>query len=261
MRIIICLFLIASCGEPVIGKVDKQIIDLGSLEYKPEARIDSRIDSRVDLKIDSFKTVKLLNTITVCQTCTKELLEAKTIGINKAMVVLYELLSYDVPVSIVFHLDGDDTYGKYETGMTGYAFTNKYGSDICLYDVEKENRSTEFNPINAVTIQDQLLVIHETMHVWFYERVNNYNIEEPFCKLTSFLLSETLDCSWFGPNFSYPDKLMYDLCGLGMDIEKLKQILRLIGNSKKISSADFSKICSSVLGKDTTSCFKNAGLF
>lgn len=217
----------------------------------------------------------LADSLVVCPDCPADLLQAKTEGILKAMGDLVSYAGDDVyweRAPVTFHLQGDEFCGQYAEGMTGFWKTDADGrAHACLFDLEKSNRSLPFTPENAAKPEDQLLPVHEAMHIWFADRLGNYRIEEPFCKLTSFVVSGGLGdgyadpCGWFTASSNYPDRLMYDLCALGMDAEKNGRILADAAGAARskrrtLTPAEFEDIVSGVLQKDATAAFQAAGL-
>ncbi len=216
----------------------------------------------------------LPNAEVVCSTCSADLLAAKTAGIRQAMTGLVAFAGADAlpgRAPITFHLDGDPWCGQYQTGTTGFFFNDSAGhGHICLFDVEKQNRALAFTPENAVKPEDQLLPVHEALHAWSSGRIDNYGIEEPFCKITSFVISGAMNaydpdpCAWFRGS-DYPDRLMTDLCALGMTGERASETLKLTAASSAVSgrdvtSAEFAGIVSGVLGRDATPAFQAAGI-
>ena len=137
-------------------------------------------------------------------------------------------------------------------------------------EVEKENRARPFTVENARTIQDQLLPVHEAMHGWFVGRQQNYRIQEPFCKLTSFIISEAPGgpdyCSFFRftPN-DHPDVLMKYLCAIGMNAERAAHVLKQVAQSaatkgEALTDAEFADAVSTVFGLDAVPSFRLAGI-
>jgi hypothetical protein len=64
---------------------------------------------------------------------------------------------------------------------------------------------------------------------------------------------------------SYPDRLMYDLCGLGMDAAKQSLILDRTADEARragrtLTPQEFAAIVSDVLQKDATAAFQAADL-
>lgn len=215
--------------------------------------------------------------VVVCSSCNPDLLAAKTSGIKEAMRRLSQLLggaSHSLPPNILpitFHLDGDSFCGPYRSGLTGNFSRDASGlGHVCLWDVEKERRFRPFTIENAQKIEDQLLPIHEAMHGWFVGRQNNYRIQEPFCKLISFIISEFPD----GPEYcwrfsktpdSHPDVLMKYLCEIGMTSQLAVEILKKLSQSATIkgtalSDLEFSGIVTSILEKDSVPAFQSAGI-
>jgi len=211
----------------------------------------------------------------VCPDCEPTLLQAKTAGILAALTDLVEFAGDDVHwdyAPVTFHLQGDETCGPYAAGRTGFWRKDEDGrAHVCLFDLEKTNRSLPFTAENAGQPADQLLPVHEALHVWFANRLPNYAVEEPFCKLTSFIISGALaqtdpdPCAWFNDQMPYPDRLMYDLCGLGLDEAGLSGILRRTATDSRqlgrtLSLPEFVGIVSDTLGTDAAPAFQAAGL-
>lgn len=215
--------------------------------------------------------------VAVCSTCSPELLAAKTNGIREAMRRVVNLVGNgSLPINpqvpaITFHLDGDGYCGPYQSGLTGNFSRDASGmAHVCLWDVEKENRSQPFTVENAGRIDDQLLPVHEAMHGWFIGRQENYLIQEPFCKLISFIVSELPGgpeyCPWFSQTpDGHPDALMKYLCQLGLTSQSGAQILRELAQASTVKNAalsdqEFADLVSSVLGKDSVPAFRSAGI-
>lgn len=237
--------------------------------------------SRVSVTINDQGLVSIHNTfgltdsLVVCSTCAPDLLKAKTSGIQEAMRRLVNYCGADAlpeVCPITFHLDDDSYCGPYQSGTTtGYFSRDPSGlGHICLYDVEKDNRSLPFTVENAQTIQDQLLPVHEVMHAWFVGRQDNYRIQEPFCKLTSFIISEMSGgpeyCHWFSSTpDDHPDVLMKYLCEMGMTSQLAAQTLKLLAQSaadkgRALSEVEFASIVTTVLGQDAVPAFRSAGI-
>ena len=215
--------------------------------------------------------------IAVCSTCSPELLAAKTAGIREAMRRVVNLVGNGkLPINplvtaITFHLDGDDRCGPYHSGLTGTFGLDANGmGHVCLWDVEKENRWQPFTVENAGKINDQLLPVHEAMHGWFVSRQENYLIQEPFCKLISFIVSELPGgpeyCPWFSQTpDGHPDALMKYLCQLGLTSQSGAQILQELAQAAKtknaaLSDQEFADLVSAVLGVDAVPAFRAAGI-
>lgn len=216
----------------------------------------------------------LADSVVVCSACAPELVAAKTRGILEAMRRVIEFCG-DAPSSIcpvTFHLDDDGFCGPYQSGVTtGYFSVDSAGlGHICLFDVEKENRSLPFTVENAEKIEDQLLAVHECMHGWFVGRQANYRVQEPFCKLVSFIVSEMPGgpeyCSWFSTTpDGHPDLLMKHLCQIGMNTARAGQTLRQLARSadekgSALTDAEFAGVVSTVLERDAVPAFQAAGL-
>ena len=211
----------------------------------------------------------------VCPDCGPDLLQAKTAGILAALSDLKEFAGDDVSwkfAPATFHLQGDDDCGGYTAGQTGFWTADADGrAQICLFDLEKTGRALPFTAENAVLPADQLLPVHEALHVWFADRLPHYAVEEPFCKLTSFIVSGAIaqtypdPCSWFSDQTPYPDRLMHDLCGLGLDQAALSGILKRSASEASrlgriLSIPEFAVIVSDELGSDAGPAFRAAGL-
>lgn len=217
----------------------------------------------------------LSDSLAVCPDCPGGLLQAKLQGILLALEDLTVLAGDDIDfrlAPVTFHLQGDQLCGQYSGGMTGFWTKDSGGlAHVCLFDLEKTNRSLPFTPENAIRLEDQLLPVHEAMHVWFATRISNYGVEEPFCKLASFYVSGALaqtdpdPCTWFNASMPYPDRLMYDLCALGMDKAKLGLILDRTASDSLYNGGvrtvpQFTAIVTEVLGQDAAPAFRAAGL-
>jgi hypothetical protein len=223
-------------------------------------------------KVDAKKEIEV-----VCSSCVPDLIAAKTLGIQDAMRRLFNLIGDDeLPLNlqvwpITFHLDGDGICGQYQSGMTGFFKLDTDGlGHVCLFDMEKENRSLPFTVENAEKIEDQLLPVHEAMHGWFVGRQETYRIQEPFCKLISFIISQFPGgpeyCNWFSsiPD-NHPDILMKYLCEIGMTSQLAVQILRQVAKSagdsgRALSDVEFADVVTSVLGTDAVPAFRSAGI-
>ncbi|MCY2987311.1 MAG: Ig-like domain-containing protein, partial [Planctomycetota bacterium] len=199
----------------------------GSLSYTPIANANGTAVITVTVTDNGGTTTGGVNTLSrsftitinpklpglndsqvVCPDCSPELLQAKRQGLLLAAEDLVSFAGYDVDsvlAPVTFHLQGDQFCGPFVEGTTGFWTTDGNGKgQICLFDLEKINRSLPFTPENAAKLEDQLLPVHEAMHGWFATRIANYGIEEPFCKLTSFYISDALGVTpdliaWFGP--------------------------------------------------------------
>ncbi len=215
----------------------------------------------------------LQDSLVACSGCSNELLTAKTTGILNAMDALKAFTGTDMQLSpkpVTFHLSGDQVCGSYAQGLTGDYTDNGNQPQICLFDAEKKNRALAFTPENAVLPADQLLPAHEALHVWFHGRISDYNIQEPFCKITSFIIAGTSGivknetCGFFHDSPG-PDRLMYDLCKLGMDTEKVSLTLKQTAAAadsagRPLTSSEFAGLVTSVLGQDATPAFRRAAL-
>jgi len=236
---------------------------------------------RVSVTIDDQGPVSIRNTfgladsLVVCAGCASDLLAAKTQGIQDAMRRLVAFCGVDAPPEIcpiTFHLSADGACGAYQPGVT----TGAFGLDpaglgtICLYDVEKQHRALPFTVANASTRQDQLLPVHEAMHGWFVGRQSNYRVQEPFCKLASFFISEVAPfpdlCSFFATTpDTHPDALMKYLCRMGMTATLASQVLALLARKaeelgRALSDDEFAAVVSAVFGQDAVPAFRSAGI-
>lgn len=225
----------------------------------------------------------LAESFVVCGPCSTELLDAKTRGIRAAMADLVDFVGADILPEhspATFSLSSDEWCGEYKPGWTGFIISDGCRhARLCLFDADKHERICPFTPENADRPRDQMLAIHEAMHAWFAGRVEDYYIQEPFCHFVSFEISGALmngtnpdPCSWFVSDTPYPDRLMFDLCGLGMDAPAIGEILRrtaiaaatnrtergTIGQT--ISSEKFANIVSEVLERDAIPAFRAAGI-
>ena len=224
--------------------------------------------------IDISKTYGLTDSLVTCSTCSPELLAAKRRGIREAMRRLVNYCGADAPAAIcpiTFHLDGDSYCGPYQSGMTGRFSLDLLGhGHVCLYDVEKENRALPFTIENAEEIQDQLLPIHEAMHGLFVGRQDNYRIQEPFCKLVSFIISQAPGgpdyCGWFSSTPDHhPDVLMKYLCNIGMNTEGAALVLERMAQSaaskgEALTDAEFANVVTDVIGQNAVPAFQLAGI-
>jgi hypothetical protein len=173
---------------------------------------------------------------------------------------------------VVFSLCEDTVCGKYSPGMTGFVKKNEATKKIhvCLFDVENKDRSLPFTVENAIKAEDQLLPVHEVMHVWFGEKVDDYAIQEPFCKSVSFVVSRIENgvgvcASFFNRRSAYPDLLMYDLCRAGMNQVRFSTILKnvTVAAAKKgtfLTNDEFAAVVSDQLGSNSVTAFRTAGL-
>ena len=207
---------------------------------------------------------------------------AKHKGMTAAVNKLKKLLSVDFtdgvkPIRV--HLNGDTTCGQATNESTG-CYLISSGSDygtahICTFDYEKKNRILPFNEENALRIQDQLLFVHEAVHVMFYKRTTvSYNIQEQFAKAISFHISG----NWGGNGTTDGDfkpvstacdqsifsfaKAPFLLCKYyGFDFNDYGSIFLLIDKefektTKAISDSKFKNYISDVVGKDTSDAWK-----
>jgi hypothetical protein len=173
--------------------------------------------------------------------------------------------------SITFHLAGDTFCGPYTPGATGHFAVDSSGlGHVCLFDVEKENRALPFTVENARTPQGQLLPVHEAMHAWFQGRQLNYRVQEPFCKMVSFIVSMAPGgpdyCPWFaGTPDDHPDALMKYLCRLALTTQLLTSILTgaaggAAQKGEALSDSEFAAVVSGALGLDARPAFEAAGI-
>jgi len=215
----------------------------------------------------------LLDSLVVCSACSPELLAAKTRGILDAMARLIAFCGADaLPryCPVTFHLDAGGPCEPYAQGMTGRADVDSSGHGyVCLWDVEKVNRFPPFSLENAEGIQDQLLPVHEAMHIWFTGRQENYFVQEPFCKLVSFVVSEYSGGPDYSTYFANPDEssyLMKYLYEIGMNRQSGAETLKRLAQSaeklgRALTDAEFSQVVSDVLGQDTAQAFHKAGIY
>ncbi len=227
-----------------------------------------------DGHVDVVKAHGLLDSLVVCSTCSPALVAAKTSGIHEAMRRLIAYCGADASVQIcpiTFHLDGDSACGAYESGDTGGFSLDAQGrGQVCLFDVEKENRALPFTGANAPLIEDQLLPVHEAMHAWFVGRQPTYRIQEPFCKLVSFVISEVPggpEYCWFFTSTpdDHPDVLMKYLCEMGMTTDLAAQVLAQTAQAAAskgaaLTDAEFADVVSAVMGQDAVPAFQSAGI-
>ena len=224
--------------------------------------------------VDIVKAHGLVDSLVVCSTCDAALVAAKASGVREAMRQLIDFCGADASADIcpiTFHLDGDGACGPYEPGDTGGFSLDLQGrGQICLFDVEKENRSLPFTVANAQLIEDQLLPVHEAMHAWFVGRQQTYRIQEPFCKLVSFVISKMPGgpdyCGWFSSTADdHPDVLMKYLCEIGMTTALAAQVLSQTAESAAVKGSaltdvEFAEVVTSVLGQDAVPAFQSAGI-
>ena len=224
--------------------------------------------------VDVLKAHGLVDSLVVCSTCSPALVAAKTSGIHEAMRRLIAYCGADASAAIcpvTFHLDGDGACGAYESGDTGgFSLDSQGRGQICLFDVEKENRALPFTVANASLIEDQLLPVHEAMHGWFVGRQQTYRIQEPFCKLVSFVISELPGGPEYGWFFSstpddHPDVLMKYLCQLGMTTALAAQVLTETARAAStkggpLTDAEFADVVTMVMGQDAVPAFQSAGI-
>jgi hypothetical protein len=239
-----------------------------------------RNESRLGLLITLDGSVTItkmqgaVDSLVVCASCNNHLLQAKTLGIQEAMRRTVAFCGADIlPMycPVTFHLDANGYCAPYTSGATGYASVDGSGlGHLCLYDVEKENRSLPFTPENAEKIEDQLLAVHEMMHIWFRGRQNNYLIQEPFCKMVSFIISEAS----FGPDYcnyfnntpdDHPNVLMKYLCQMGLNDQKtgelLQQLAMVAGSlGRALSDEEFADLVTDVLGQNAIPAFESSGI-
>ena len=240
--------------------------------------VDGPVPGQNGMEFDSACTPipshGLEESIVVCPSCSPDLLAAKTNGILEAMGLLVQFCGADAlpeVCPVTFHLSGDTLCGSYVPGFTGLFFLDASGlGTVCLWDVEKLNRSFPFDVEHAGLIQDQLLPVHEVMHAWFVGRQATYRIEEPFSKYASFVISEQPGgpnyCSFFAltPD-DQPDALMKYLCALGMNTDLVSTTLHQTAAAAEskgasLSDTEFAAIVSNVLGQDATPAFQAAGI-
>jgi len=224
--------------------------------------------------VDVLRAHGLVDSIVVCSTCNSALVAAKTNGIHEAMRRLIAYCGADAPAAIcpiTFHLDGDGACGPYESGDTGGFSLDAQGrGQICLFDVEKENRALPFTVANAHLIEDQLLAVHEAMHGWFVGRQQTYRIQEPFCKLVSFVIAEMPGgpeyCWWFSATpDDHPDVLMKYLCQIGMTTALAARVLAETARAAAakggaLTELEFADVVTMVIGQDAVPAFQSAGI-
>lgn len=224
--------------------------------------------------VDILKSHGLVNSLVVCSTCSPDLVAAKTNGILEAMRRLVAYCGADAPPEIcpiTFHLEGDGYCGPYVSGVTGgFSLDQEGRGQVCLFDVEKENRALPFTPANALLIEDQLLPVHEAMHAWFVGRQQTYRIQEPFCKLVSFIISEMPGgpdyCAWFSSTpDDHPDVLMKYLCQIGLTTGLAAQVLAHTAQAaavkgEPLTDAEFADVVTAVMGQDAEPAFVSAGI-
>lgn len=244
------------------------LIDLLRSSSSPAVVID-------DLGTARVVTVHgLADSVVVCTPCAPDLLKAKTTGIREAMRGLVDVCGADAlpeVCPVTFHLAGDTVCGSYQSGTTGHFTRDASGlGHVCLFDVEKENRALPFTVENAVTPQDQLLPVHEAMHAWFQGRQHTYRVQEPFCKLVSFIVSLAPGgpdySSWFaGTPDDHPDALMKHLCQLVSTTQQLIPVLARTARAAEatgeaLSDTEFADVVTETLGQDARPAFRAAGI-
>jgi hypothetical protein len=95
-------------------------------------------------------------------------------------------------------------------------------------------------------------------------------VQEPFCKLASFFISEVPPfpdlCSFFATTpDTHPDALMKYLCRMGMTATLASQVLVLLARKaeelgRALSDDEFAAVVSAVFGQDAVPAFRSAGI-
>lgn len=108
------------------------------------------------------------------------------------------------------------------------------------------------------------------MHGRFVGRQENLRIQEPFCALVSFVISESPD----GPEYcwsfrstpnGHPHVLMKYLCEIEMTTHRSAQVLKQAAHSaavkgRALTDVEFTNVVTSVLGQDAVPAFRLAGI-
>lgn len=250
----------------------KELNDLIGLLRK-ERPVGVRITD--DGRVDILNTFGLLDSVVECSSCTPAILAAKVRGIREAMRRMIEFCGADALPEfcpVTFHLDTGGHCNPYQPGTTGSFCVGPEGLGfVCLYEVEKATLDNPMTVEKAESIRDQLLVVHEAMHCWFKGRVENYRIEEPFCKYVSFVISEFPG----GPEYcssrfssttdAHPDVLMKYLCQIGINTQHVSEVLRQTAEAVtvkngKLTELEFADLVSGVLGQDAVPAFQSSGI-
>lgn len=221
------------------------------------------------------KTYGLTDSVVVGENCPDDLIEAKAVGIKQAMKIVIDNVGDIMPSvrPVAFHLSGDATCGTAEAMVEEYGYLSGFAMhggeqrDVCLFDLEKTSRIIPFTPENAVTLRDQLLPVHEVVHLWFVGRSSvGYGLEEPFAKALSFLISGAMGdfCLDWHPD-TYPDATLPDLCRLGLNADNLTFVFQAIAQDaaakgRPLDVPEAASAISQVVGTDVTPAFVKAGL-
>lgn len=220
-----------------IVKVDLET-DLWKSVDKTTVNIKSHDYATDELKTAVYDSYQLPDTDfrVVCQQpcpIPQNLLKRKTAGIYNAIERMLELTEMDVletnkPVNI--HLTDDLECNLMEMlenvgFVTGSAGGDQYGdgSKICTYEWDKENTSLPLNPkyasalgldveVVALRLDAQLLVIHEYVHILFYDRT--FGSPEDFSRAISLYVSGFEEVIDYNPVYKVQSLLIPDACDM-----------------------------------------------
>ncbi|MBU0480153.1 MAG: hypothetical protein KKG47_03510 [Proteobacteria bacterium] len=227
-----------------------------------------------DGQVDLLNTYGLCDSVVVGPSCSSEILAAKTRGIREAMRRTIDFCEADALPEycpVTFHLEDGGLCGTYQPGYTGSFTQDPEGlGHVCLFEVEKATPDNPMTVARGESIRDQLLAVHEAMHCWFKGRVENYRIEEPFCKYVSFVVSELSGGPEYCSRFTFtpdehPDALMKYLCRIGMNRLNVSEVLRQTAEAakvkgEKLTELEFAHLVSGVLGQNAVPSFQSAGI-
>ncbi len=253
-------------------------IDLSDIIFKLRHESPVGLTIRTDGPISIDKIHGLADSLVICSSCDPDLLAAKTRGIKVALNRLVDFCGADVlprycPVTI--HLDDDDLCSPYIEGeTTGNAgiYPDEDGlGKVCLYFIERwKDSSLPWLIDYAKNPKNQILAVHEAMHIWFRGRVIPYRITEGFCNLVSKIIKEFPDGPEYCNTYSstpddHPAVLIKYLCEIGLTTQGVAQILRHLAQlvaqkGRALSNAEFANLVTNVLGQDAVPAFRSAGI-
>jgi len=215
----------------------------------------------------------------VCQVpcpISEESIFAKYAGFKKAHERLIELIGIDVleerkPVDI--HLNSDATCGQYLPGITGFAGR----SMVCIFEHEKIgiDGTPQLAPQNAITLEQQILAIHEYQHVIFFGLMS-LDLHDFIVPISDYVTKRgalsiyTDPCHPILNSYGF-GKLIYNLCqenGFSFDdlgpslimLDELYQTGQGEIENGKTSVYQYRDVLNQLLQTDTTQAFIDSNL-